>query len=62
MTPTLSVDGLHESEMLLFVAAVWVKPDGGMGRLVSGHGAVAATTRTIAERLPESFKLATPAV
>ena len=72
MTPTLSVDAVHESEMVVSAAPVFVRPlgfDGGWRSVGGGgggcgvvHGDVEVVSEARAERLPAASTASTPNV
>jgi hypothetical protein len=52
VTPTLSVDGTHETVIDVCVDPVTVRAVGVVGGVVSAHALVDAVSEVLAERLP----------
>ncbi len=62
MTPTLSVDAVHESVIVVPVNALRVSAPGAEGAVVSGQAVVAALRVLRVETLPAASLASTPSV
>jgi hypothetical protein len=62
VTPTLSVEAVHEAEIEVVVALVFASPDGADGGVVSGQAAVDELSEVVADTFPAASNARTPSV
>ena len=62
MTPTLSVDAVHEREIVVVVEPVTVRPVGVESLVASAHAAVEVVSEVLLDLLPAASKASTASV